>query len=115
MTPSKNADELNNTAIARRPSESIARRQAKNVRRAADHDLCIKRQQTLKFAAQFCPRDRLPNHERARCSDIDDVVSLEQTDYLARPETPMAADIDAFQENDERHSRAGEMSPTTQP
>jgi hypothetical protein len=70
----------------------------------ANNDLGNKRKFALYFGACLCPGHSVPNNERARRADIDGTEMLEFFGQFARPEGPVASDVNSSQKNNECHS-----------
>lgn len=98
-------------AYARSPlsviGERIAGRQRKEVAAFANQDLGDERKPARQLLAKPRARDRPADDERARRADVDRVEMRQLPDERGRPERPVTADVDASQQNDERHVMSG--------
>ena len=82
----------------------ILRHQPDNLAALADHDLGIKGKPACQFGAELRPGDRLPDHEGARCADVDGIEVLQLFGERGGPERPVTADVDPSQKNDDCHT-----------
>ena len=80
---------LDSNLTSSRPSQITISRAERKLRR--------------QFGADLRPGDWLPDHERARCADVDGIEVLQLCGEGGRPEGPVTTDVDPSQQNDERH------------
>jgi len=94
------ADDVRSHGLVR---EMIVRDQPDNLPALTDHDLGIKGKPAHQFGAELRPRDRLPDHEGARCTDADGIQVLQLFGERGRAEGPVTTDVESSQKNHECH------------
>ena len=83
--------------------EMIVRHQPDNLATLADRDRRLKGKPGCQFGAQLRLGDRSPDHEGARCADVDGIEVLQLSRERGGPEGPVATDVDTSQKNHECH------------
>lgn len=101
----QNADKLHGAARDGPPGERVGRKQSRDLALRHNEDFSVEQKGPGKSRAEgilpdFCSDDKNP-----RCADIQCVEGLQRFGKHCRPESPVAADVDPAQEDDECDDR----------
>lgn len=102
----QDAHKSNDIGGRRLGPKRILRFQPHEIAAIAQHNFRGEWQLPEQCGAEFCSGSRFTNDKRARSSHIDDIKGAHLPCEEARPERPVSADIDASEENHERHQNA---------
>jgi len=100
----QDAHESNNIGTCRLGPKRIFHLQADKIATVAEHNFRFEWQLPEQFSTELCSRSGFPNDKRACCTHIHDTVVAQFSCEDAWAKRSVSANIDAPEENDERHS-----------
>ena len=100
----EDAHEANDVGACRLTCKRILQLQAQEIAAVAERHFRCERQLPEQVSAELCARSNLANDKRAGGTDVHNIVRAQFSGEDAGATRPMAADIDAAQENNESHA-----------
>lgn len=102
--PGEDADEADDVRVWRLCAERIFCFQLEEIGGVAKGDFCFEGEFAAQISKELCAWAGLANDEGAGSADVHDIIGGEFCRERGRTKSPVAADVDAAKEDDERHA-----------